>query len=77
MEGIKVIATNRKASYEYFLSSPLECGIALKGTEIKSLKVNGRLSGRIPTSSSGIRRLLFSICTSACSKREIFSTTTL
>lgn len=41
MEGIKVIATNRKASYEYFLSSPLECGIALKGTEIKSLKVNG------------------------------------
>ena len=41
MEGIKVIATNRRASYDYFLSSPLEAGLELVGTEIKSLKVNG------------------------------------
>ena len=34
----KLIATNRRASYEYFLSSPIECGIVLTGTEIKSLR---------------------------------------
>lgn len=41
MEGIKVIATNRRASYDYFLSSFIEAGISLVGTEIKSLKING------------------------------------
>lgn len=40
-EGIKIIANNKKASYEYFLSDFLECGIVLQGTEIKSLRVNG------------------------------------
>ena len=37
-ENIKVVARNKKASYEYFLSDFLECGIELKGTEIKSIK---------------------------------------
>ena len=41
MEGVKIIATNRRASYDYFISSFLEAGISLKGTEIKSLKING------------------------------------
>ena len=36
--GIKIIALNRKASFNYFLSENLECGIALLGTEIKSLR---------------------------------------
>ena len=40
-EGIKIIANNKKASYEYFLSDFLECGIVLQGTEIKSLRING------------------------------------
>ena len=40
-EGIKIIANNKKTSYEYFLSDFLECGIVLQGTEIKSLRVNG------------------------------------
>ena len=39
-EGIKVIATNRKAHFNYFLSDYSECGIVLKGTEIKSLRVH-------------------------------------
>ena len=38
---IKIIATNRKAHYEYFLSHLLEAGIVLKGSEIKSLRVHG------------------------------------
>ena len=39
-EVIKVIATNRKAHFNYFLSDYTECGISLKGTEIKSLRVH-------------------------------------
>ena len=35
---IKIIAQNKKASFNYFLSEFTECGIALQGTEIKSLK---------------------------------------
>ena len=38
--GIKIIATNRKAHFNYFLSDYVECGIVLKGTEIKSLRVH-------------------------------------
>jgi SsrA-binding protein len=35
---IKVVATNRKARHEYFLLETYEAGIALKGSEIKSLR---------------------------------------
>ena len=38
MEGEKVIATSRKARYEYHISDRYEAGIALKGTEVKSLR---------------------------------------
>lgn len=38
---IKVLAKNSKASFNYFLSDFLECGIELKGTEIKSLRTHG------------------------------------
>jgi SsrA-binding protein len=38
MEGDKVIATNRKARYEYHIGDRYEAGIALKGTEVKSLR---------------------------------------
>ncbi|CDC41486.1 ssrA-binding protein [Firmicutes bacterium CAG:449] len=41
MEDTKIVVNNKKAHYEYFLSDFLECGIALKGTEIKSLRKNG------------------------------------
>ena len=39
--GIKIIANNKKAHFNYFLSEFTECGIVLVGTEIKSLRVNG------------------------------------
>jgi SsrA-binding protein len=41
--GIKVVATNRKASHEYFLLETLEAGLVLQGSEIKSLRA-GRIS---------------------------------
>ncbi|MCF0107676.1 MAG: SsrA-binding protein SmpB [Bacilli bacterium] len=37
-DGIKIITTNRKAGFNYFLSDFTECGIVLLGTEIKSLR---------------------------------------
>lgn len=40
-EGIKILVKNAKAHYNYFLSDFLECGIELRGTEIKSLRHNG------------------------------------
>ena len=39
--GIKIIASNKKAHFNYFLSDFMEVGIELKGTEIKSLRVTG------------------------------------
>jgi SsrA-binding protein len=39
-EHVKVITTNRRARFEYHVESKLECGIALQGTEVKSLREN-------------------------------------
>ncbi len=38
--GIKIVATNRKAGFEYFLLEHFEAGIALQGSEIKSIRAN-------------------------------------
>ena len=37
-EGIKPIAVNRRAFHEYFIEEKFEAGIALYGTEVKSLR---------------------------------------
>ena len=37
-ENIKLIANNKKAYYEYFIEDKYEAGIALAGTEVKSLR---------------------------------------
>lgn len=37
-DNIKVVANNRKASFEYFLMEKFEAGLELKGTEIKSIR---------------------------------------
>ena len=36
--GQKIICLNRKASFNYFFQEVLEAGIALKGSEVKSLR---------------------------------------
>lgn len=43
MPGIKVIATNRKAARDYHLQDCHEAGLALMGTEIKSIRA-GRVN---------------------------------
>ena len=38
---MKIIATNRKAGFEYFLIDKYQAGIALVGSEVKSLRNGG------------------------------------
>jgi SsrA-binding protein len=45
VSGIKVVATNRKASFEYQIEDKYEAGMALTGTEIKSIRA-GRINLR-------------------------------
>lgn len=42
-ENVKVVATNRKAGFEYFLMEHFEAGLALQGSEIKSIRA-GQIS---------------------------------
>lgn len=41
--GIKVVAKNRKANFEYFLMDRFEAGLSLQGSEIKSIRA-GQIS---------------------------------
>jgi SsrA-binding protein len=43
VENIKVVSTNRKAKFEYFLIETFEAGISLQGSEIKSIRA-GQIS---------------------------------
>lgn len=38
-EGVKLIANNKKAYHDYFIEETYETGIALHGTEVKSLRM--------------------------------------
>ncbi len=40
--GIKIIAKNKRATYDYFLDETFEAGLVLQGTEVKTLR-----SGRV------------------------------
>lgn len=41
--GTKVVATNRKARFEYFIEDTIEAGLVLTGTEVKSIR-QGKLN---------------------------------
>lgn len=42
-KDIKTLASNRKARHEFFIEDTIEAGIALKGTEVKSVR-QGKIS---------------------------------
>lgn len=70
-EGIKLIANNKKAYHDYFIDEKYEAGIALHGTEVKSLRM-GRCSIKesfVTISNKGEIPII--ICTSALMKKEI------
>ena len=41
MDNVKNITTNKKAFHEYFVIENFEAGIALSGTEVKSIRAGG------------------------------------
>ena len=43
LKGVKPIAQNRKARHDFFIEESIECGIELKGTEVKSMR-QGRVN---------------------------------
>ena len=75
-ESVKLIANNKKAYHDYFIDETYEAGIALCGTEVKSLRM-----GKCSIKESFIRveteRCLFTECISAHTKKVIFLTKTL
>ena len=42
-KGIKPMANNKKAFHDYFIEERIECGMELKGTEVKSMR-QGRMN---------------------------------
>jgi SsrA-binding protein len=38
-KGVKILSTNKKARFDYFVEETYECGIELKGTEVKSIRL--------------------------------------
>jgi SsrA-binding protein len=53
-ENLKLVTTNRKARHEYSILETYEAGIALKGTEVKSLRLgNANLSDGYATIKNG------------------------
>ncbi len=43
---MKIIAANKRATYDYFISENIDSGIVLTGSEVKSLRINtGSLRG--------------------------------
>lgn len=50
MEGIKIVAKNRKAKFEFELGETYEAGLELRGTEIKSIR-----AGQVSLSEAYVR----------------------
>jgi SsrA-binding protein len=50
VDNVKVVSTNKKAGFEYFLLERFEAGISLKGSEIKSIR-----AGQISLSEAYVR----------------------
>ncbi len=68
----KMIANNKKAYHDYFILDTYEAGIALHGTEVKSLGwVNAVLRSHL--SVWRMARSISMVCISALMRREIFS----
>ena len=40
-EAVKLLAKNRKASWDYQIVDTFECGVVLEGSEVKSVKAGG------------------------------------
>ena len=84
-DGIKILAQNKKAWHDYFVLEQLEAGIALIGTEVKSIRNGGvNLKDSFCTVKDGellMRRAISSTAirsaTAACSSTSVKSAVSL
>ena len=72
-ESIRLIASNKKAYHDYFIEDKYEAGIALHGTEVKSIRM-----GRVSVKESYIRiergeALLYGMHISPYEKGNLFN----
>ena len=76
-EGIKEIASNRKAFHDYFVLERFEAGIELFGTEVKSIRAGQvNLKDSYCTIREGelfVRGMHVSSCRSRCTSRTAAS----
>ena len=72
--GIKTVCENRKARHDYFIHETYEAGIALQGTEVKSLRA-GRANLKDSYASIQNARSSSRTSISALTTRAISSTT--
>ena len=72
-DTMKLVANNKKAYHDYFIEEKIECGIALHGTEVKSLRM-----GKCSIKEAFIRienaEVLSTACMYLLMKKAIFST---
>ena len=65
----KMVANNKKAYHDYFILDKIETGIALHGTEVKSVWENA--VSKNPLSVLKMEKSLSTVCISVHMKREI------
>lgn len=73
--GIKTVCENRKARHDYFIHETYEAGIALQGTEVKSLRA-GRANLKDSYASIQNNEILWRISISVRTTRGISLITT-
>ena len=69
------VSANRQAYHDYFIHETYECGIALTGTEVKSIRA-GRVNLRDSFARVQKEKYFSGMPISARMSREIFSTMT-
>jgi len=75
-KSIKVIVQNRKARHDYEILETYETGIALVGTEVKSIRA-GKVQMKDSYATIEDGELYLHICISLSMIRGVFSTTIL
>ena len=75
-DAIKLISQNKKAYHDYFILETFQCGIALTGTEVKSVR-----AGRCNLKDSYVMiengEAILPVCTLVLMNRVIYLITTL
>lgn len=72
-DNYKLIANNKKAYFDYFIEDTWEAGIALHGTEVKSVRM-GKCSIKEAFIRVRMERCLSTTCTSVLMRRATFLT---